>query len=88
MPSYTIDRFEGSEWAALEDETARTFQIPRTWLPADAREGDVVNASTEQGRPISTVRLELDSAARERQEARVRDLRERLPRGPKGDVSL
>ena len=42
MPRYTIDRFEGTGWAVLADEQGTTFLMPRRWLPANAREGDVV----------------------------------------------
>ena len=89
MPHYIIDRFEGSEWAVLEDEQGKTFLVPRRWLPTQAREGDVVN-ETEQSPDDDTVsfRLELDPKAREERVARVKWLREQLPRGPKGDISL
>lgn len=38
-----IDRFEG-EWAVLEHD-GRTFNFPKTLLPADVREGDVLKIS-------------------------------------------
>jgi len=43
---YIIDRIE-NEWAALEDENATVFNVPVSWLPPEASEGDVVQASTE-----------------------------------------
>lgn len=89
MPRYTIDRFEGTDWAVLEDEQGRTFLVPRRWLPAHARESDVVNEA-EQAADADTVslRLDLDPKAREERLANLERLREQLPRGPKGDVSL
>ena len=58
MPRYIIDRFEAGEWALLEDVQARTFRIPRQWVPAEAREGDVLAASDEPlGRAVQSVRL-------------------------------
>jgi hypothetical protein len=47
MPRYTIDRFEGGERVALEDERAQTFRFPDS-LPADVHEGDVLSASEER----------------------------------------
>jgi len=46
---YTVDRFEGTEWVVLEDERARSLQVPRNWLPGDVREGDVISASVGAG---------------------------------------
>ena len=37
--SYTVVRFEDG-WAVLSDEHARTFSVPRDWLPPSAAEGD------------------------------------------------
>ena len=41
MPRYTVDRFEGTDWVVLRDEQAKTFLVPRRWLPADVRTGDL-----------------------------------------------
>jgi hypothetical protein len=85
---YVIDRIENG-WAALEDENAIVFNVPVSWLPPEAREGDVVKASTED--PTSgtrTLRFTLDPAARSDQQKKARELRESLRQGPKGDVAL
>jgi hypothetical protein len=89
MPRYTIDRFEGTTWAVLADEDAKTFLVPRRWLPAQAREGDVV-IETEQAPDADTVsvRLDLDPTARDERLKKMERLREELPRGPKGDIPL
>ena len=89
MARYAIDRFEGGEWAVLEDDEARTFRVPRHWLPPAAREGDVVNATEQDaGTGSRVLRFELDPAARQARLDQARRLRDQLPRGPKGDVSL
>ena len=89
MAHYTIDRFEGSEWAVLEDERARTFTVPRKWLPSEAREGDVLSASEQDaGDQMTSLRFELDLVAREERLEKARRLREELPRGPKGNITL
>jgi DUF3006 family protein len=86
---YTIDRFEGTEWAVIENDGGRTFSIPRTWLPAQAQEGDVVKLEVEERAPQSQLlRLTLDSEARARTQKGVRQQRTELPSGPKGDLSL
>ncbi len=86
---YSIDRFEDGDWAVLEDSHARTFNVPREWLPSTAREGDVVRCvqggHTAGSRSVS---FELDSTSRAERLSRARQLRDRLPRGPKGDLSL
>ena len=88
MALYTIDRFEG-DWAVLETEDARTFNVPRDWLPSGAREGDVLKtSSTAASASTMTIRLELDPVARDERLAKARQRRDALPRGPKGDVSL
>jgi hypothetical protein len=89
MTRYTLDRFENGEWAVLEDKDATTFQVPRAWLPDGLREGDVLSVSTETTEPgAALLRFVLDVAARAEQLEQTRKLRERLPRGPKGDLSL
>jgi DUF3006 family protein len=85
--NYTIDRVE-SEWATLEDENGRTFNIPRDWLPADAREGDVLNASGVEAAGANLLRLTVDPEKREERLDEAAQRREALPRGPKGDVKL
>ena len=89
MPRYIIDRFEGTAWAVLEDEQGKTFLVPRRWLPTQAREGDVVN-ETEQAPDADTVslRLELDPKGRDERLEAAKRLRDHLPAGPKGDISL
>ena len=90
MPSsYTIDRFEGDGWVILEDKDTRTFAIPRRWVPSGAREGDVVQISEDGPNSSATMlRLELDPEARAERLRETERQRQRLPRGPKEDVSL
>ena len=88
MGNFTIDRFEG-EWAVLEDEQGRMFNIPNRWLPAEAREGMVLRISQETpDGSASTLRIELDPAGRDQRLAEARRLRDQFPRAPKGDISL
>ncbi len=43
---YGVDRIEDGGWVVLEDGDAKTFTVPRGWLPAQVREGDVVLVSS------------------------------------------
>ena len=45
---YGVDRIEDGGWVVLEDGDARTFTVPRGWLPANVREGDVISVSPEE----------------------------------------
>lgn len=38
---FIIDRFEG-QWAVIETDDRTTFNLPRSILPSDAKEGDVI----------------------------------------------
>lgn len=39
---YIIDRFEG-DWAIIETENSTLFNLPRSVMPTDLKEGDVIN---------------------------------------------
>ncbi len=39
---FILDRFEG-EWAIVETESRQTFNLPRSVLPPDVKEGDVLS---------------------------------------------
>ena len=88
MPLYTVDRFEGSEWAVLEDELGITLRIRRHWLPLNAAEGDVINASVDGGTELTSVQFELKPHERGERLAEARRLRDALSPGPKGDLDL
>ncbi len=86
---YTIDRFEDGDWAVLENSQSHTFTIPRTWLSPSAREGDVVRCDwRDEDSSSRVVSFTLDAGLRAERLDRARELRDSLPSGPKGDVSL
>ena len=59
-----IDRFEG-EWAVLE-MGRRTFNFPRSLLPAGAREGDVLDITVAvNGRATAGRQREIEKIAGE-----------------------
>jgi hypothetical protein len=68
MPRYTVDRFEGTDWAVLRDEQAKTFLVPRRWLPAGVRPGDgVIEAQQAPNTETVSLHLELDPERPERE---------------------
>ena len=88
VPRYTIDRFEGDDWAVLEDEAARTFTVPRHWLPATVQEGEVLEISLHTDAEAHILRVVVDAQGRDERLAEATRRRRRLPRGPRGDLSL
>ncbi|WP_243129186.1 DUF3006 domain-containing protein [Hathewaya massiliensis] len=42
MMKYIIDRFE-EDYAVIETEEGKTFDLPKDMIPKDAREGDVLD---------------------------------------------
>jgi hypothetical protein len=88
LPGYLIDRFEGPDWAVLEDEHARTFSLPREWLPDDVREGDLLDASRQLALGAHYVRFSLVEHGREARLEAAKRKRAAIPQGPKGDISL
>jgi len=84
---YTIDRFEDDQWAVLESEGPR-ITVPRRWLPSATREGDMLLATESSESGLSTVRFEIDPAARDARLEEARRLRGLIRSGPKGDISL
>ena len=88
MPRYTIDRFEGDDWVVLEDERARTFSVPRPWLPPEVREGDVIDVSAGGAGDAYGLRVVVDVHGRDDRLSQALRRRSSLPRGPRGDVSL
>jgi hypothetical protein len=73
-----LDRFEGE--LAVFEVRGRERQVPRSHLPPEAREGDVVDLKTYQ----------VDRVATERARARVQALLKRILRkkGRSGDFDL
>lgn len=86
MSTWIVDRIE-DDLAVLEGPDA-TLELPASWLPAGAGEGDVLRVEVGRDGASSRVDLRLDPDARAAREAELRDLRESIPEGPAGDLSL
>jgi hypothetical protein len=88
---YVIDRFEDQGWAVLEDPAGHSFPVPRDWLPAAAAEGDVLQVTASRGessQSAASVRFELDPDERAKRMENIAAIRERLKKGPSGDLEL
>lgn len=77
MLVFIIDRFEGS-WAVLEASDGTIFNFPRSFLPAEAREGDVL-----------VFDIAVDREATEKRKKEVKDLLDDLRSQDEGsDIEL
>lgn len=74
---FTIDSIEDSV-ARIEAGDGTTFEIPRYWLPSEAREGQVLKLSLSAFEEQSTLRFTIDEAATAETKKRVRNKLDRL----------
>lgn len=87
---FIVERFEG-ELAVLEREAGVALELPRAWLPAAAREGDVLRlrmTNAVASGTTSFLRFTVDEGETAKRRARATELREALPKGPEGDLAL
>jgi hypothetical protein len=76
----SIDRFEGKgkQTAILVSADGQTINIPRSFLPREAKPGDVLNLS-----------LEIDTLATRKLAEETRSIQDKLgQRDPGGDIKL
>lgn len=81
---WVIDRIEDGRHAVLVSRSGKTTTVPASVLPDGAREGDALRVTTTQ----EAVQYTLDRAETERLKAEAKGLRDSLPRGPSGRLSL
>ncbi len=87
---FVIEALEDDHWAMLEDERGHALEVPRSWLPVRAREGDVVTIELTPAAEgtVQHVVFSLDAAATEARRRAMGERHERLPRAPSGDLDL
>jgi hypothetical protein len=93
---YVLERYEDGNWAVLEREDGATFNVPRAWLPSNAKEGDVLvveklpDLSTYdlEDEPSSTLDIFVDEEETNRRRQKAKAARASLPKGPEGDLEL
>jgi len=99
-----LDRMVDGQWAVLEranvaateggaggggaDEPPLTLTLPLGWLPVGVQEGDVLRVETVAGARDARVTLTQDEDARAARAGRLDALRQAIPRGPSGDLTL
>ncbi len=72
----TVDSL--SDGVARVESAAGTLEIPASWLPGDAREGDVLSLRSDRNRDSSSLRLTLDPQATEQARDRIRSKLDQL----------
>lgn len=77
MP-YTIDRFEDNDLVVLETDTGESMDVPRTHIPPEAREGDVL-VELLKNELDGDVRYAVDFDLTKQRKAEVEQLRASLP---------
>ena len=85
--SYVLDRFEDNDLAVLETDEGESIAVPRTQLPPEASEGDVLitlNGSDLDG----SVHYAVDFEATEERRRSAGELRESIPKVSEGDLEL
>ncbi len=86
MP-YILDRFEDNDLAVLETDDGTLLDVPRTQVPPEAKEGDVLLALTENELD-GKVRFAVDFDATEQRRREVSDLRASIPTVDESDLEL
>ena len=90
--TYVVDRFEDNDWVVLEREDGETFNVPRGWLSAHLKEGDVLKVKRLEDLREGVVQHFLylltdeEAAASRREQARLK--RDELAKGPSGEIDL
>ncbi len=85
---YVVDALEHPDIATVEGPDGLSVAIPRSWLPASARAGDVLRTLATHGDTADSVRFEIDAAATEERRRAMQERRDGLPGAPSGDLEL
>jgi hypothetical protein len=87
MP-FTIDRFEDNDLVVLETDTGESLDVPRAYVPPEAKEGDVL-VELPENKLDGDVRYAVDYELTEQRKAEVEKLRASLPTlRDEGDIEL
>jgi hypothetical protein len=87
MASYILERFEDNDWAVLECD-GEHVQVPKSWLPQEAKEGDVLRKTEASSVGMTHLTFAVDVEQTKVRREKVNELRASLPKGPKGDLEL
>lgn len=85
---YILERFEDNDLAVLERVDGELFQIPRSWLPGEAREGYVLTLDVEASTDVAGLTFTLDRVATQDLREKISLLRQGLAKGPDGNLEL
>ena len=85
---YVVDALEHPDLATLEGPGGNTIVVPRSWLPAGAREGDVLTTLDAAAQADVSARFAVDAGATEERRRALQERRDGLPKAPSGDLEL
>jgi hypothetical protein len=72
----------------IEAPDGQFVTLSASWIPERAEEGSVLRLETSGAGLERLLRLTVDEAATEQRRAALRGWRDKLPRGPSGDLDL
>jgi len=82
-----IDRIEDGV-AVVELDDNQWIHLPAHLLPADAREGSVLALEVGSGPTATHLAFRIDEEGAAARRVEIETLRNSIPRGPDGDLSL
>jgi hypothetical protein len=85
--AWIVDGIEEG-WARVEAPDGQFVIWPSAWLPEQVVEGAVLRVEPSGGGLERQVRITVDEAATEQRRAALGGWRDKLPRGPSGDLDL
>ena len=88
MNYVTLERFEDNGWAVLERADGETFNVPREWIPEQAREGDVLSVERDLEGKASRLLLAIDPEETERRRDEAQTWYDATPKVGEGDLEL
>lgn len=86
---YIIDRIEDGAWAVVEDVDGHRLELPVSWLPTDASEGDQLMVAVTTGTDTALLSIRRDEEATAQRQKDLQRRRDRLrDDGGGGDITL
>lgn len=87
-PVWIVDRIEEGQWAVLESPELGHVTVPLHWLPSGVHEGVALRLEHTVTSEAATLKFLVDLGGAAEQRARNLAARQRIQRGPGGDLEL
>ncbi|MBA2667214.1 MAG: DUF3006 domain-containing protein [Trueperaceae bacterium] len=85
---YVVEAIAHPTLATLEGPDGTLVQVPRAWLPAGVREGDVLKCDAAPADAQPPARLTFDEDATRTRRNEMQRRHDAIPRAPEGDLEL